>query len=213
MNEVRKKIEQYILAACIIEGSAIESVQFLSEKNFSVYEYDHRLIFQAIKNMSGKQPIDIATVAFYVVKLHGREYLNYILDITSMVASTHNIQHHSAILLQIDMTEKLLKTLSHLVIDSRLNTLDVAILNDVINDLKINDVAIWESVPAILEMFEQKKVSQLIIDELVSFNSVIDKKITQVRENTHRNEALHSVYRLCKTDIQKYYFNQLKESL
>ena len=213
MNEIRKKIEQYILGACIIEGTAIESVQFLSEKNFSVYDYDHRLIFQAIKSMNGKQPIDIATVSFYMIKTHGKEYLNYILELTSLVGSTHNIQHHSAILLQIDMSEKLLNMFNHLVIDSRLNTLDVAILNDVMNDLKVNDVAIWESVPAILVLFKQKKVSQILIDELTSFNQVINKKITQVRENTQRNEILHAVYRLCKTDIQKYYFNQLKESL
>lgn len=213
MIEIRKRLEQYILGACIVEGSAIESLQFLTEKNFTKYEFDHKIIFAVLKEMSGKAPIDIATVAYAIFTKYGFDYMQYVLDLCAPVASHRNVQYHSACLLQIDMKEKFMAMISTLSLDHRIENYDRALLSEIIQDVKTNDIAMWDIVPASIRMCEQKKASQIIITELKGFNKNLDIKINAVKENIHKIQVLHQVYQFCKTDLQKYQFNQLKESL
>tara|TARA_R110000868_G_scaffold335868_2_gene596762 strand:+ start:441 stop:1082 length:642 start_codon:yes stop_codon:yes gene_type:complete len=213
MIEIRKRLEQYILGACIVEGSAIESLQFLTEKNFTKYEFDHKIIFSVLKEMSGKTPIDIVTVAYSIFVNHGFDYMQYVLDLCAPVTSHRNVQYHSACLLQIDMKEKFLSMVSTLSLDHRIENYDRALLSEIIQDVKTNDIAMWDILPASIRMCEKKQASKIIIDELISFNKNLDIKIKVIKENIHVEQVLHQVYQLCKTDFQKYQFNQLKESL
>jgi len=209
MNEIRKKIEQQIIAAVVMDGTAIDAINFLSEKNFSNYEFDHRLIWATIVEMEGKQPIDISTVAYRLHVRYGRDYLHYLLDITNQVASSAYVMEHSAILLQIDLKEKFIGVLRYLVLNTQISESDRALINEALREVEQVDEPIWNIAIAIKTMFESKKISQIAIKEIELFNSNINVKMELIKKESHKKYVIHALSKLCKSDLQKMYYNQL----
>ena len=213
MINIRKKIEQQIIAAVVLDSTAIDALQFLSEKNFQNYDYDHRLIWATIKEMEGKQQIDVSTVAYKLCVKFGKDYLNYLIDITNQVASSVHVMEHSAILVQIDLKEKFVNVLRVLAMHSNISDSDRALVSEVLKEVEQLDEPIWNLATGAQKMLESKQVNPLIVKEIELFNTNVNIKLDHIRKSSNKTYVIHALFKLCKTDLQRMYYNQLIQSL
>jgi hypothetical protein len=213
MINIRKKLEQQIIAAVVLDSTAIDALKFLTEKNFQCYEFDHRLIWQTIKEMEGKVLIDMSTVAYKIHAKYGKDYLHYLIDISNQVASSAHVMEHSAILVQIDLKEKFINMLRILVMHIGISESDRALVSEVLKEVEQLDEPIWNLATGAQKMLESKQVNQLIIKELELFNSNVNIKLDHIRKESNKTYVIHALSKLCKTDLQRMYYNQLIQSL
>lgn len=97
------RLEQAVLGGCLIDVNAFGIIRMLLEpKHF--YEERHQIIFRALQEMDAENArIDLLTVSEYLtrkkeeLKIGGAYYL---VELTSVVASTANIEYHARIIYQ-----------------------------------------------------------------------------------------------------------------
>ena len=105
-------IENAVLGAIIIEKNTINRVYDLLNVD-CFYNDQNKAIFEAIQELYNKKsPIDMLTVTNYLrtaqkLDLVGGAY--YIIQLTNQVASSVNIEYHSAILLELSLKRKIIK--------------------------------------------------------------------------------------------------------
>jgi len=97
-----KDLEQIILGAILIESDAIEKVSFLKSEHF--YFENHKKIFDVCSSV---EKCDIITVAEKLKYQCGGPA--YLLEMTSRVASSANLEVHARILIQKHIQRELIK--------------------------------------------------------------------------------------------------------
>ena len=97
-----KDLEQIILGAILIESDAIEKVSFLKSEHF--YFENHKKIFDVCSSV---EKCDIITVAEKLKYQCGGPA--YLLEMTSRVASSANLEVHARILIQKYIQRELIK--------------------------------------------------------------------------------------------------------
>ena len=211
MKEIRNKLEQQIIAAVVMDSTAIDALQFLTEKNFE--NHNHIRLWSTIREMEGKMPIDISTLSYRVHVRYGKDLLQYLIDITNQVASSVHVMEHAAILVQVDLKEKFINVLRILAMSSHISDSDRALIAETLKEVEIVDEPIWSLAIAVQSMFESKKVSDIAIKEIALFNQNVNIKMDMIRKKSHQNYVIHALSKMCKTDLQRMYFNQLVQSL
>ena len=96
-------IEQAVIGALLIEREAYDQVsEILSPKSF--YDHRHELIYESIRRLNlEKKPVDILTVTEDLRAHNQLEEVGsepYIMQLSSMVASSAHIEYHARIIAQ-----------------------------------------------------------------------------------------------------------------
>src|SRR3990167_5238087 len=94
-------IEQVVLGSLILDADAYDkTIEFLKEQVF--YKPAHQVVYRAIKELSeNNEPIDLRTVSNKIKVVDSLAIIGdvtFVVDLTSSVISTTNVQVHSAIL-------------------------------------------------------------------------------------------------------------------
>jgi len=114
-------IEKVVLGALMIDKDAFSVVsEILHPETF--YEPAHQMIYEAIRNLNVEQrPVDILTVREELLRNGTLEKVGgapYIYELSSMVASSANIEYHAKILQQKFMARQLISYASVLETDA-----------------------------------------------------------------------------------------------
>ena len=111
------EIEQVVLGALLIDTEAFGLVsETLHPETF--YDPRHEKIFQAIQNLNmSERPADILTVSQELRKMGELEKaggMPYLIELSSMVSSSANVEYHSRILAQKSMARQLITYASNI---------------------------------------------------------------------------------------------------
>ncbi len=127
------ELEEAVLGAMLIDNSAINQViDILSPESF--YRDEHKLIFEAIKNLFGNsQPVDILTVANELrskasLEAVGGEY--YLIQLSQKVSSSAHSEFHARIIVQKFIQREMIRVASGIINKAFDETTDVFDLLD-----------------------------------------------------------------------------------
>lgn len=214
-KEERRKLEEYILAAAVIENKVIDVISFLSYKNFSVWDdYDYQEAWVIITTMHNESKIiDIMTFSIEYKKRFKKSIFNHIIELSNKIASTINTQHHAAILVQIDITDKLIELLTSLSLNYNLPDSERVEFKNAVGDLADYKIDVFEAINGLILMVTHKNYSAVAEKELRKFSDMVNKKINGIRLNEAKVSLLSSVRCLCKTEKAKYLLMQLEAEI
>lgn len=110
-----KEMESAILGACLLEKESFSKIRGLINKD-CFYLENNQIVFDVINEMWEMQyPIDLLTVAQFIVRNKGIENLNgdgvpvYLCRLTNSVVSSAHIEYHSLLIRQLYAERQLLK--------------------------------------------------------------------------------------------------------
>jgi hypothetical protein len=177
----KRKLEDYVLGAILIDGSAYEAIRFLKPTNFGKYEYvNNSLIFQAITELTPTSVIDMATVSNHLLIKYNYKATYTLSVLTSYISSSAHISHHALLLLQLDLTEKfeilILKTAQN----NTLKESQQMALLEVLKDTLINE-DIFLAINATWRMMEKQDFPIWAIESVKKFDCDIDARIKQIK--------------------------------
>jgi len=213
-NIIKKKLEQYVLAAIVIDSRCVDSLNFINYKNFGVYpEADHQVIFKCISEMFMKKEIDLGTLVYELKTKHQKDYLQYLIEICNYVASTTNVEYHSLLVVQMDFTTKFCNKLDSLALLNSVQLHEKILIAECSKDIRIGDLDIFESIAGFIKMATHKGLSQIIIDECKKFESNILVRVSDIRKKSASTQVLKHLEVMCKTKRQQRLLRLLKMEL
>ncbi|MFO7790619.1 MAG: replicative DNA helicase [Bacteroidota bacterium] len=171
-------IEEVLLGALMLEQNAILLVIDILEKD-SFYKEEHRLIFEAILELSkNHEPVDILTVTNRLKatgKIDEVGGPHYIADLTSRVATAAHVEYHAKIVQQKYIQRMLIKASSEIQKRAYDDSEDV--------DNLIN--------------FAEQEIFQIsegnIKKETVIINKLVDQAMDMVTEASKREDGLSGI--------------------
>lgn len=136
-------LEQAVLGALMLDKESIYLALELSEKSF--YANVNKVIFKAILSLfEEKKPIDMLTVPEKLKELGELDTIGgpyYIVELTSRVASSANIEAHIAVLRQKEIRRDLISVASEMLEKAYDDTEDVF---DILDEIDVNFLSIKE---------------------------------------------------------------------
>jgi len=214
-KEERRKLEEYILSAAIIENKVVEVISFLSYRNFTIWDdYDYQEAWAMITTMYKEgRIIDIMTFSIEYKKRFKKSIFNHVVDLSNRLASTMNTQHHAAILVQIDITDKLIEVLTNLSMNHNLPESERIEFKNAANDLVDYNIDVFEAIDGIVLMINHKNYSQVAEREVRKFADMVNKKIEGIKRNDAKVALLSNIRCLCVSEKAKYLLMQLEAEI
>ena len=211
----RKKLEEYILSAAIIENKIVDVLNFLTYKNFTKWDdYDYSEAWSIIVRMYNEQRvIDIMTFSIEYKKQFKKSIFNHIIDLSNRLGSTTNTIHHAAILIQIDMTDKLVELLSQMSMNHNIPELERVDFKNSASELSEYKIDIFDAVNALKLTTESKNYSEISKKNIQKFSDMMNRKCEGIRRNEAKTSIIANMRCLCTSEKAKYLLMQLESEI
>jgi len=211
----RKKLEEYILAAALLENRIVEVIHFLSWKNFSKWDdFDYQQAWVIITEMyKSNKIIDLMTFAIEYKKKFKKSIFDHSIEIMNKVASVNNTQKHAAILVQIDITNKLVDLLSQLSMNQNLPEYERISFKDSASKLSDYSIDIFLAIQGIEKMVVDKKYSEVSKKYINSFIRDVELKIHNIKHYEAKTALISNIRCLCISEKAKYLLMQLENEI
>ncbi|MFA5620835.1 MAG: replicative DNA helicase [Weeksellaceae bacterium] len=171
MSEFNKDIEleRKVIGEILIDSKQLSLHYFkLSEDLF--YEQKHKTIYCAIRNLfENNEPVDLSTIDRELQKNKNKNLISYLIECTSMVASSAHLEHHIFILVELAAKRDFA---------SKFYTLSSIARNPESNIFELRDKALEYFDNIFLERFIEKTKEQRHFPELIDSVHQNIKQIT-----------------------------------
>lgn len=211
----RRKLEDYILSAAIFENKIVNVLNFLTYKNFTTWDdYDYQEAWAIITTMyKENRIIDVMTFSIEYKKRFNKSIFNHIMDLSSRIASTQNTQHHAAILVQIDMTDRLVELLQSLAMNHNIPESERVDFKNTGIDLEGYKIDVFDAKDALLKMILHKNYSDVSAKQINKFAELMNKKVDNIRRNEVKIALIANLRCLCISEKAKYLLMQLESEI
>jgi DnaB-like helicase N terminal domain len=181
----KQYLEECVLGAVMLEGTAYDAIRFLKSSNFGTYNTIHNsMIFEAIQDLVPCSVIDLATVNNKLMTKYNVNYSYVLSGYTSRVSASANVSYHALMLLQLDLTIKFENLIGTIMKNSTLVPYQVMHLqSEVLSDSLIYE-DIFLAITATCKMMEKHDYPEWAVGLVKEFEKNIDIRAKQVaKEN------------------------------
>jgi len=182
MDNFRLNLEQTIIGACLLENGYSRVAGVLIARNFSQSDpYNHGLVFEAIQRLYPTRPVDLITVTHEIGKIG---YASYLAECAAKVCSSDNLRYHAFILLQLSMSDALVRALD----DARGRHISItthAAVQEIIDQCLDCSNDILEIYQNALSYLERIGAEEYVIDEIRKIQDGFEKKINSIKAQVH----------------------------
>ncbi len=200
--KLKIELQDLVIGGTMIEDRYAEVCHILKPKNFTDTEQvKYSEVWEIIGEMfSQNKEIDICTVTSEIFLKHGRVDAYAITKMTSRIASAANIQFHSMLILQYDITYKFKSFIDDLILNQTTEgSVSRAALSEVSNETLTPGSDIIETIFKSINYFKSLNMEEKIIILTEQFISDFNYKCLQIKRLPQAEYIFKQLSRVLET--------------
>lgn len=185
--EHKQYLEECVLGAILLDGTAYDAIRFLRSNNFGCYNnINNALVYEAIQELVPCSVIDLATVCNKLLTKYNVNYSYGLSNYTSRVSASVSVSFHALMILQLDLTIKFQELIIKILRSNKIADYQVMQLTNLV----LNDPLLYEdifgAVTATAKLMERHEYPEWAIGLVKEFDKNIDVRSKKI---VHENKV------------------------
>jgi hypothetical protein len=187
LAEHKQYLEECVLGAILLDGTAYDAIRFLRSNNFGTYQnINNALVYEAIQELVPCSVIDLATVNNKLFTKYNANYSFALSNYTSRVSASANVSYHALMILQLDLTIKFQELIIKILQSNRIEHYQIMQLTNLVLEDPLLYEDIFSAVTATSNLMRKYDYPEWATGLVKEFDKNIDLRAKKI---VHENKV------------------------